>query len=77
MIATLDDKALMAELFGRHRLSVNRWTGIARLNDVVNEQWEKRAQFTIYLRYAETACETDAVMTSPCIDTAPCATECP
>lgn len=56
-----------ADIFFRpHGLAMNRYDAIARLRDIVHDQFEHRCQFSVYFRYVDTVVERDGIANSLC-----------
>lgn len=62
MIAHVRARQVHAELFLPHGVAFKEVSDVAVINEIVMEQWERRAQFTLTLSYIETIEECDPVM---------------
>lgn len=66
--SSLEHPQAKANYFGTHNMSVDRYDTIARLREVIHDQWEHRTQFGVYFRYVDCQLESDCIMEAACVN---------
>ena len=62
LLSNIRSRQVQRDLFMPHNVAFKSVSGIAVINEIVLEQWERRAQFTLVLSYADTVTEFDEVI---------------